>query len=458
MARSSPKRKTGWPKYWNPKIETMPRKELQELQDRRIRHIVRYAWENSVFYRRIWKEHNPNLTPDDIRGWEDLKKLPIITKDDIRKVQGEAPPYGDMVGASTDLMVEWSCTTGTTGRPTYNIWTMGEQGYSINTTARSFYTGMCRPGDIFYNGWRLDWHNHWGPMAASAAFTIGMKPVPAGAGFIATQPDRVADYLKEVRPTVWCSLPTMAYNFGLTLKEKGIESPFEVIILAGEPGPACFPEIRKALQELHNCDYVIDFWATGETGTGFLVECEEMDGMHWWHDIAAFEIIDAETKERVGPGERGLLVFTSLFSKTIPYIRFNVEDYASYVEDICACGRTHYLFKGGIPGRAEWVVKVGRKYILPPDVEAKLRTEFPEVKEYQIVKETPLEMPYLKLRLEPRKEPKDPDSWAKEHEEKLTEKFGVPVKVEYLAPGTLGVPIFKKTYVVNLWKEKTQKQ
>ena len=97
MARPSPERKTKWPYYWDRRIETMPRKELQELQDKKIRYIVRWAWENSQFHRKLWEEKAPGVTPDDIKGYADLPKLPTYAKNDIRAIEAESPPFGSIM-------------------------------------------------------------------------------------------------------------------------------------------------------------------------------------------------------------------------------------------------------------------------------------------------------------------------------------------------------------------------
>ena len=453
MAKPNPERKTKWPYYWDRRIETMPRKELQELQDKKIRYIVRWAWENSQFHRKLWEEKAPGVTPSDIKGYADLTKLPIYVKNDIRAIEAESPPFGPIMSLPDSYLYKLCASTGTTGRPTYNVWTPTEEEYGRDIMDRCWWTMMMRPGDVYYCTWRLDYHYTWGVRFYKASLRMGMKVIPVGSCPIGTTPQILKDFVNEVRPTVIGGTPSGMYSVALMFKEWGIEPPFEVVHTAGEPLPR---DARKRLQEIFNTEYVFDFYGISEQPALFCCECDQMVGDHWWHDASAFEIIDPDTEERLAANERGILVMTSLINHTFPMIRFNIEDTTYYVEDLCPCGRTHYLFPIGIPGRQEWLVKVKGKYFLPWDVENVVRKYISDLKEYQIIKDTPLEHPYIHIKLEPQpdKVPKNPDDWVKEWEAKLSEELGAPVKIDYTPPGGIPAPIWKKTYVIHKWKEK----
>ena len=68
--------------YYQPEIETMPLEELQKLQSERLVKQVKHVYDNVPYYR--GKMDEMGVKPEDIKGIEDLHKLPFITKDDLR--------------------------------------------------------------------------------------------------------------------------------------------------------------------------------------------------------------------------------------------------------------------------------------------------------------------------------------------------------------------------------------
>ena len=93
--------------YYQPEIETMPLEQLQALQSERLVEQVKFVYENVEFYRN--KMDEAGLKPEDIKGIEDLHKLPFITKDDLR----DEYPYG-LLGVPLEDCVRIQSTSGTT--------------------------------------------------------------------------------------------------------------------------------------------------------------------------------------------------------------------------------------------------------------------------------------------------------------------------------------------------------
>ena len=96
-------------KYYQPEIETASHEQILAWQNERLVAQVRHVWDNVPYYKKLMEEKG--LTPDDIKGVEDLHKLPFITKADLR----DQYPYGFL---ATDLKncVRIQSTSGTTGR------------------------------------------------------------------------------------------------------------------------------------------------------------------------------------------------------------------------------------------------------------------------------------------------------------------------------------------------------
>ena len=95
--------------YFQKEIETMPAEEMKKLQSEKLVKQVKHVYENVPYYRNLMDEKG--LTPDDIKGIDDLHKLPFLTKADLR----DAYPYGLLAKPLEDC-VRIQSTSGTTGR------------------------------------------------------------------------------------------------------------------------------------------------------------------------------------------------------------------------------------------------------------------------------------------------------------------------------------------------------
>ena len=85
-------------RYYQPEIETMPREQLRAMQSEKLVKQVKHVWEHCAPYRR--KMEALGVTPDDIKGLEDLHKLPFVTKSDLR----DEYPYGMLSVPSSECV------------------------------------------------------------------------------------------------------------------------------------------------------------------------------------------------------------------------------------------------------------------------------------------------------------------------------------------------------------------
>src|SRR5512136_1479950 len=97
-------------RYWNSAIETMPPENLRKLQFRKFQEILRFAYDNSPFYNRFYRE--AGLEPGDIKTWDDIKKVPKTDKAMLRAIQGKPPyPYGEILAVPLDEVTEFRQTS-----------------------------------------------------------------------------------------------------------------------------------------------------------------------------------------------------------------------------------------------------------------------------------------------------------------------------------------------------------
>jgi coenzyme F390 synthetase len=320
--------------YFNERIETMGRGELNALVEERIHYTVEYASEHSPFYRRWFKEQGIN--PSDVRTHEDLRELPIISGRTIRENQ---PPH------SADFQfksVDWSSvftlheTTGTSGMPksfflTWEDWERYAEKYS-----RIFVSQGFGPGDrvIVCASYGM---NVGANMMTLAAREIGMTIIPEGK---CTFPLRI---IRNYKPTGIVGSVFKLLGLARQMRDEKItpqESSVKRLVVGGE---SFADEARAYLAEIWGCDVYNTYGSTEGTMCG---ECIDINGLHVPEDLVHLDIYDPKLKNFVRDGECGRTVLTTLLPVggkcgTL-LLNYDTEDTTSVVtRDRCACGRTH---------------------------------------------------------------------------------------------------------------------
>jgi phenylacetate-CoA ligase len=347
-------------RYFEPDAETMPRPELEKLQeDKLLGDLLPWAAKRSPLLQDAWAR--AGITIDDVTTIDDFReKVPFVDKDAIRRFRdGNRDRYGGLLcvdplrpgGPFTAVF----STSGTTGDPT--LVPSVTSGPSILT--REFWEMGCRPGDHFVEML----FTYRGPGIHHTIRGIGATPV-----FVDHSPFEFANVYRlsrELRPTGWY---TMSGPLILALEQMapamGIDpvdmfASYKGVIYAGEPLGAR----GRALLESWGVDFFVH---TGVADVGAATECREHDGCHIWEDIAFVEVLDPEGDQPVADGERGELVGTTLVDKIAPLVRYRSDDLVRVTRERCACGRTHARMWP--LGRKSDEVLVDGVSVLPGDV------------------------------------------------------------------------------------------
>src|SRR6266511_1890618 len=135
--------------YWDPRMERLSRDELVHMQLDRLRWQVGRCWDSSPFYRE--RLQAAGLEPDDIRSLDDLRRIPVVTRQQLRDEQVAHPPYGRYTVAPQATWRELHPSTGTTGVPVGTIWSEIDCENITQFTARTMWSFGVRPGDIVQN-------------------------------------------------------------------------------------------------------------------------------------------------------------------------------------------------------------------------------------------------------------------------------------------------------------------
>lgn len=354
-------------RFWDPEIETMPRKQLEALQLERLRWQVDRCYRDSPFYRERFDQ--AGVRPSHLQTLEDLRHFPLVTKEDLRREQEAHPPFGRYVLAPRETWQELHPSTGTTGRPVNTIWSREDARVIADHTARTMWSFGTRPHDIVQNAFS---YGLWvaGMAVHYACALIGCFVIPIGAG--TTQ--RQIDYFLSPGSTVLLATPSFALHIAEALRERGIspeEIPLRIGCFGGEPG-AEVPATRQRIEEGLGID-CYDYYGLGEIAPTFASECTEKNGLHWAEDHYLIEVVHPETHEPLPPGEVGILVITHLTREATPMIRYLTNDYGRVDLEPCKCGRTQGRIVGGILGRADDLVIYRGAKFYPVQVEGVVR-------------------------------------------------------------------------------------
>jgi phenylacetate-coenzyme A ligase PaaK-like adenylate-forming protein len=440
-------------KYFNPVMETMPRDRVLEMRDKRLRFLVKWAYEKTQFYRKMWDE--AKVSPDEIKGYDDLEKLPFFRKSGkwgLRIDQREKPPYGTrIVEELIPYLSRVYLSTGTTGTATYIPWIREEWEAAGESWARKFSSYGVRPGSIASFVIPIERNYIAIPGAQEAASRIGaifvaegvVKPMTDPKGFIADILATARDTERTHRPYLLYTSPSIHTAIGNAFARERIEPPFDGICFDAEP---VSKERRDELRRLFPKAKTITYgYTTSEIISGG-DECPESaikDGALGWHqreDLNILEVVNPETGKRVPKGQRGELLFTSLANLATPIIRFSVEDVHTndFDTDVCECSRTHLRWKNHVFGRTMDVFTVKGKDLLPFDI-SKVMPKIPEaVGPYQVIADA-WDMDVLKIRLETARDLPD-EEYKNKVRNIFQDALGVPVEPELVPRATLLLP------------------
>ena len=438
--------------YWNEYAETLPLEKIKELQLKKFRRILEWAYNNSPFYNKLYK--GAGIEPGDIKKYEDIGKVPKTDKGMLRDVQQNEPfPYGDILAVPLSEVTEFRQTSGTTGTPVYQADTWQDWEWWSECWSYILYAQGYRDTDrVFipfgYNIFVAFWAGHY------AAEKIGSEVVPGGAL------DTEARILKmqELKCTAFMTTPTYVLGMADTARKMGINPASDLFIkkitCAGEPG-ASIPTTKKRIEEAWGAK-VYDHIGATEIGA-WSYECtHQPGGLHVNEAFFIVEIEDAETGEIITePNKRGKMIITALDRMGKPCIRFDSKDIIKWADYTCDCGRTFRIIDGGVIGRTDDITKVKGVLLAPTSIEEVVRS-IPEcANDYQVTvcKKGDIDDILLEVELMPECENREQDVYN-QLKDQLRVRVNLGFRIEFHSYGSLPRYDLKAKRFKDLRKEK----
>ena len=427
---------------WNEKSECMEIEEKEKLQLKLLKETVKKAYDNVPFYKKRFDE--VKIKPEDIKSLEDIEKIPFTTKTDLR----DAYPFG-MFAVPDDDIIEIHTSSGTTGKPTVSGYTKKDIEIWSEIVARAITMAFGTKGDkiqncygygLFTGGLGIHYGSH----------KIGATVVPISAG----NTKRQIEVMKDFQSTILTCTPSYALYLAEVLEKEGL-TPEEISLKAGIFGAEMWTEeMRDELEKRLGIVALNIYGLTEIIGPGVAQECTAKAGLHISDDHFYPEVIDTQTHQPLGEGEKGELVLTTLTREGMPIIRFRTKDITALRKGKCECGRT-LVRMDRITGRSDDMLKIRGVMVFPSQIERALLKIKDLSPNYQIVVTRPKHLDELEIRVEASTklfsdEMKEMEEIESKIANSIQKEIGLRVNVSLIEPETLPRSEGKSVRVLDL--------
>ncbi len=341
--------------YYQKEIECMPREELKKIQDERLVWQVKRMYERVELFRTRMDEKG--LKPEDIRGVEDLHKLPFSYKQDLRDYY----PYGLFAEPLANIK-RIHASSGTTGKQIVVGYTDKDLDDWASCMARQIVATGGSKEDVIQVSYGYGLFTG-GLGAHGGAEKLGATVVPMSSGNTARQINTMTDF----GSTILCCTPSYAMYLGEAVNEAGVRD--KIKLKAGIFGAEPWTEdMRHKIEESLGLKAYDVYGLSEIMGPGVSYECECQKGMHVCEDMFIPEIIDPDTGEVLPEGASGELVFTTITKEGFPVIRYRTRDICSLNYEKCECGRT-FVRMNKPTGRSDDMLIIRGVNVFPSQIE-----------------------------------------------------------------------------------------
>lgn len=412
------------------KEETMSRAEIEAIQLQRLQETVKRVYEKVAPYRQKMEE--AKVKPEDIKDLKDLRRLPFITKQDMR----DNYPFG-LFAVPKDQLVRIHASSGTTGKPTVVGYTKKDLEIWTECVSRIAAMGGATEKDVAqicfgYGMFTGALGLHFGLENMGAAI------VPSSTG----NTEKQIMFMKDFGTTLLVATPSYALRIGEVAKQMGIDPKTDLQVKIGLVGSELLTEaMRTEMHKLWGEDMLVtsNYGMSELMGPGVSGECEQLCGMHVNEDFFIPEIIDPKTEEVLPPGEKGELVITCIYKEALPLIRYRTKDITRLNYEPCKCGRTTVRMEN-LDGRTDDMLKIRGVNVFPSQIEEVLLGIDEIGPHYEIIVTRKDHSDILKIRvelMEPMDAYKELQALEKKIKQRLRIVLGLDAKIRMESPNTL---------------------
>jgi len=347
--------------------------ELREYQNRLLRKLIKHCYDNVPYYNQVMRGRK--LKPEDIKGVDDLKKMPLLTRETIKE-------HGDelLAGNVNQKKLVIGYTSGTIGVPMKLVWDKRVCLVKNVVDWRQKSIAGIKPGDrmaFLYASavvplnrrkppfWRYNWilnHLHFSNY------------------HLLDNVEYYVNKLSAFKPKAIEGYPSLLYVLARFMQSENIVIPVQAVFTSSE---TLMPHQREALEAVFDCK-VFDFYGLAERDV-FATECEFHRGKHLNEDFGITEVmVDGERPTKAG--EMGRIVATGLHNYAMPLIRYQTTDVTMLASSECACGRSFPLMENVTARDQDFLVTAdGRR--ISPYIVVGITRRFTNIREHQFIQE-----------------------------------------------------------------------
>ncbi len=425
---------------WNETKECMSRDEMQALQGARLVKLVDRVYHNVEYYRK--KMQAIGLEPGDIRGLEDLTRLPFTTKDDLR----DTYPFG-MFAVPNSQIVRIHASSGTTGKATVVGYTRRDIDVWSECVARCITMAGLGREDIIqvaygYGLFTGGLGGHYG------AEKMGATVVPMSTG----NTKKLITMMIDFGVTGLLCTPSYLMHIAETIEEMGVRD--KIKLKASLNGAEPWTEkMRDKIEEKLGI-HAHDIYGLSEImGPGVATDCRFHTGLHIHEDHFLPEIVDRETFRPVADGVTGELVISTLTKEGIPLIRYRTKDLTSMDRSPCECGRTTARI-ARFTGRSDDMLIIRGVNVFPSQIEAALLEMGGITPHYLMIVDRVNNLDTLEVQVEVEErffsdEIRELENLTRRIEHVIQQAIGLAVRVKLVEPKALERSMGKSVHVID---------
>ena len=348
--------------------------EIRSFQEARLHEAIDYAYTNSAFYRELFD--SCKIRPADIRTIEDLRRLPVTTKQDLQLRNK------DFLCVDSSQIVDYVTTSGTLGEPVVFALTENDLDRLGYNELSSFTMAGCSRNDIMQLMTTIDRRFMAGLAYWLGARALGMGVIRVGNGI----PELQWNTINSIHPTVCMCVPSFLMKLIAFAEENGIDyrsCSLRKAICIGEALRQPDGNLTTLGSRIHEKWPELELYSTyasTEMQASF-TECSSHCGNHVPADLIIVEFLDDEGNP-VAEGESGEVTITTLGVEGMPLVRFRTGDICIHYDSPCACGRNSTRLSSVI-GRKGQMIKFKGTTLYPPAL-FDILDNIPEVKSYVV--------------------------------------------------------------------------
>lgn len=348
--------------------------EIRSFQEARLHEAIDYAYTNSAFYRELFD--SCKIRPADIRTIEDLRRLPVTTKQDLQLRNK------DFLCVDSSQIVDYVTTSGTLGEPVVFALTENDLDRLGYNELSSFTMAGCSRNDIMQLMTTIDRRFMAGLAYWLGARALGMGVIRVGNGI----PELQWNTINSIHPTVCMCVPSFLMKLIAFAEENGIDyrsCSLRKAICIGEALRQPDGNLTTLGSRIHEKWPELELYSTyasTEMQASF-TECSCHCGNHVPADLIIVEFLDDEGNP-VAEGESGEVTITTLGVEGMPLVRFRTGDICIHYDSPCACGRNSTRLSSVI-GRKGQMIKFKGTTLYPPAL-FDILDNIPEVKSYVV--------------------------------------------------------------------------